>query len=260
MMNETAYPYLAPLSVSMIDFVGEHFNDSLTELARRVLALQQALYALIAPQIQHGPLTSDWIAEQFALLAPEKGKTLTDTTLSRWRASGLLRYEQSHLRNHYDRDSVAALMTLRLLDTQKTKRWHPGKIGKDETWLCWRQDTPSSLITPFPYQASSLSHNLPRHTLLFTNYRLAGTSSDWLPFGSTGAIRWPCTIRTESGQTLWDITLDELSIWDTGEVTQLVKDALKRDTPLAQHMAANMILLRSAAHKFDYLSHLPHLS
>lgn len=261
-------PYLAPLSRPMIDFLAQQrseriplvttdledqissirsaFHETWTSIIERVYALLPQVYTVLLPAIRENRVTSEWFAETMTAFTPNKQVPLTAQALSRWRNKGLLHYDQKDRPNI---DNVAALLTLRLLDTQGKKYWHPSKIEDEEAlWYCFRQDTPTSPIIPCP--ARPLPTNIPKNALLYTNYQLARFQPEWLAFGNYGCIRWAGT-TIEDGRLLWNLNLDDMRVWEANIDPSNRRILEKANTPLMHHSIATMILLRLATEKFS---------
>jgi hypothetical protein len=245
--EEIAYlPYLAPLSMTMATFLmndGEtsfsHMLHSIwLRLIERVNTARTVVYPLLSQQ--YTELTSEWVAKELAALSPAQTAAFTAATLSRWRASGLLRNEQ---KNRPHPDNVAALFILRVLDKYREKQWHPSVMPKDEPlWYCWRQDSPDAPVIPCPYP---LPEDLPRSAFLYTTYRLAQEKPDWLPFGSL-AVRWG-GITIHKHTYLWNLTTEDLVCWDRSITSQVGKKALDTEAIFTRHTLANLVLLNLAS-------------
>lgn len=261
-------PYLAPLSLPMVDFLARQrseriplvatnledqissirsaFHDTWTNVIERVWALLPQVYTVLLPAIRENRVTSEWVAETMMAFTPRKEEPFTAQALSRWRAKGLLHYDQKDRPNI---DNVAALLTLRLLDTDGKKYWHPKTIQEDESmWYCFRQDSPTSPILPCP--TNPLPTDIPKNALLYTNYQLARFQPDWLAFGEYGCVRWAGTTR-EDGRLLWDLDIEDMRLWEQNIDPSNMKILDKASTPLTHHSIATMILLRLATEKFS---------
>jgi len=241
--EKIAFPSVALSLDDQLFSATKQFRTLWFRLADLVEAKRKTVYLLMSPVVQGKLLSTEWVIETLTEHTPKKqsnkGKFLTAQTISRWRDQGLLQYEQ---KNHPDADSIAALLTARMIDTRE-RGWLPSRIEENEPqWWCWRQDSPTHPVIPCPVP---LPDDLPDSALLWTNWRGAAWKPEWLPLGEVGAARWGGTTHTQ-GNVFWSVTAKELEVWDA-EIAFLSRGVLDTVATLTHHTLATLALLRLAA-------------
>jgi len=207
--------------------------------------------ALLQPRL----LTTEWFREALREHTPplvRKGKdkvptekhkeTVSDETLSKWRARGLVRYEERDMLSYH---TAYAVLFMRLADRRRERGFlPPGNYEHDPFMYVWRQDSPQSPVTPC---GLPLADDIPNHALLFTRWQALGRlgQSGWLPFANLGSVRWR-GIREAQGSLLWDLSERDIAIWDP-TIISLGEGILDSVASLTRHTLATMILLKQAS-------------
>jgi hypothetical protein len=159
-------------------------KEAAVALTRDLRVKRESVWQALDSLVQAGILTRPNL---IALLNQQSPRPIHPATLSRWRTRGVLRYADAH---QIAPDNAAAILLMRLLLPGEKYGWLPSVLPGDEPdWWCWRQDAPGSdpIACPVPLPA-----DLPAAALLWTSWRGAAWSDDWLPAGS-GAVRWSGT-------------------------------------------------------------------
>lgn len=261
--SQTAVPHLAPLPVPVVEHLAafqmksvrphvaltlddeleratRNFHATWSELERTVREKRARAYDLLS-EVAQGELSTSKLQEVLRSF----NYPVTKSALSRWRDSGLLRYDE---RNMPNADSVAAIIIARMIDT-RDKVWRPPEMSDAEPyWYCWRQDTPNSPAVPCPIP---LPQDLPRAAFLWTPWEGAAWSEGWINKRGMGAVRWSST-QVLRGKLLWNISQEELRRWDPGVFT--LTGEVEETAPEVLHTLANLALLRLAQAKLSPLA------
>ena len=207
--------------------------------------------ALLRPRI----LTNEWFREALREHTPplvRKGEdkmfrethkeAVSDEALSKWRARGLVRYEEPHMLSYH---TAYAVLFMRLADRRRERGFlPPGNYEKDPFMYVWRQDSPKSPAIPC---GLPIGNDIPNHALLFTRWQALGQlgQGGWLPFANLGSVRW-AGIREEQGSVLWDLSEQEIALWDPS-IISLGAGVLDTVAPFMRHTLASMVLLKQAS-------------
>lgn len=221
------------------------------QLLQEVFIARQTVYAQMAPLIPGNALSTPWLLRSLKAATPRKNsedssadeerneipEEISQSTLDEWKDRGLISYKG---RNRPDTHEAAALLIARLVD-KRIRNWLPTSMTPVErqAW-CWQQDTPESMPVSCPLP---LPADLPHATLFTSIWEGQAWDSCWRQISGIGAARW-FGVREKNGQELWNLTLEDIQLWDPQSATLDIFSASMSSGIL--HELANVALIRLA--------------
>jgi hypothetical protein len=193
------------------------------------------------------PLSKDM--EQKEISDEEEEKGISQQALWRWRERGLL------LNNRYgqpDFDSVTSLFMMRLLRPGLIKGFlPPGNYKGQPVMYCYRKDSPDSPIIPCGLPLDSNREQVPKHAMLFSPLSsLSKFHPDWLDYEGW-SVRWAGTTLGENGNFLWDLSEEEIALWDP-EIRAYQRKIMGA-VQFARHTLASITLLACVSQLIDQM-------
>lgn len=253
MVHHLAKVLGTPLEISMEEFSDlATFEDQVTYLRQRHQQVWQPVLGKISQLRSSACEKIQPVAQQKALKANQFGTILQQyypprernyspsVDISRWRSRGLIRGRKEEGERGILFESAIAVLMMRLALQGKEREFlPPGKHTQEPYMYVWRQDGPGQPVLPCGLPLS----DVPNHSFLFTRWPFLGLHrSDWLPFEG-GSVRWGGTYYDEeSGETFWNMSEEELRIWEKD-----IPSSLRKDTPHIRHQLANLVLARLAS-------------
>lgn len=123
-------------------------------------------------------------------------------------------------------NSASAALIMRSLSSWR-RAWLPSEMDAGEPWFwVWGQQPGETEPRMYPLP---LPPQTPANTLLWSSWPGAGWLPGWQMVREYGAISWAKTIQVR-GQTLWNLSADEMAAWDADFVK---KRQLDRQPPTA---------------------------
>lgn len=241
--NSAVYPYLAPLSSTLIQhsfnqryqndytvpplvFSSEqaahlaqeqfkriwngYLSDFRTARQRIVEEIDGVVLLDKQRPVRKKELSPTWFREQLSRIGPqEKGYRLISTdAIDAFSKSGVLRKSSWGV---YEPESMVALLLCRQLNQKRERHWLPTALEDKEEWYwVWTQEKPDAALRPCPYP--DLPAWLSPSTLVFTRWAGASWSNvGWIRIGNLGAISFAGLLQ--QSQHMPSIsTLEELPI------------------------------------------------
>jgi hypothetical protein len=141
----------------------QQLNKASADLEHDMVVACRQAFASLNSLVQANTLTRP---NMIALLNQHSLRSLSPTTLSRWRKRNLLHYaDEQHINPH----NAAAILVMRLLLPDEKYGWLPSTMAPNEPlWWCWRQDSPDSPIVPCPFP---LPADVPEAARLWTSWQ-----------------------------------------------------------------------------------------
>jgi hypothetical protein len=253
--NTHTFKTIAP--AERVDEMATLVYENWSQFVQCVQAKRHEAYLLLLSGVRvsgsshYSFVESGWLRSIVSSLLPasHQGKkdAITAQTLSSWSEKRLLRRRAW---GQLEVQSVASILTARLMDETRARSWLPGAIAADEPhWWCYRQAAPvngvPSPIEPCPIPFPAL---LPPSTLLWTPWVGASLDPCWLQVDSVGAIRWAGATLDAQGMVRWNVSEEDLRRWNPD---LSLSDAQKlRFAPETLNATAHFTLLSLAARCF----------
>jgi hypothetical protein len=181
-------------------------------LLQEVRVARQYVYLRMDPLVRRGAVTTKWLLQALAQATPQKSEgeqreIINYSTLKEWKDRRLISYSERNLPNLHH---AATLLIARIVDW-RVRNWLPTEmtVVEGQAW-CWRQDMPGRTVVPC---SLPLPEDLPKSALLVSAWPGMGWDPPWQRMNSLGAARW-AKVSRHNQRELWDITLEDLRLWD----------------------------------------------